>query len=77
MAASAEHNDTPYTSGQDEERGPGAPRSAAHPRKDPPVDRPDPDDPPDGPAEKLDQDFDPAAKPSNPDLVGSDTEKHA
>lgn len=77
MAASAENNDTPDTPGQDVELGPDSPRSAAHPRRDPPVDRPDPEDPPVGPAENLDQDFDPAAGPSNPDLVGSDTEKPA
>lgn len=38
----------------------------------PPVDRPDPEDPPTGPAEELTEDFDPAAAPSNPDLVGPD-----
>jgi hypothetical protein len=41
---------------------------------DPRVDRPDPEDPPVGPAEELDDDFDPAADPSNPDLVGDGPE---
>jgi len=40
-----------------------------NPRDDQRVDRPDPEDPPTGPAEELDDDFDPAAAPSNPDLV--------
>ncbi|TFB88250.1 hypothetical protein E3O44_06145 [Cryobacterium algoricola] len=75
MAASAEHSGTPDTPGQDEQLGPASSRSGTHPRKDPPVDRPDPEDPPVGPAEKLDHDFDPAAGPSNPDLVGSDTDE--
>jgi len=37
------------------------------------VDRPDPEDPPVGPAEELDDGFDPAAAPSHRDLVGSDS----
>lgn len=40
---------------------------------DPPVDRPDPEDLPTGTAESLDDDFDPADAPSNPDLVGPPT----
>ena len=39
-------------------------------RPDQSVDRPDPEDPPTGPADELDDDFDPAEAPSNPDLVG-------
>ena len=38
--------------------------------EEPPIDRPDPEDLPTGPAESLDDDFDPADSPSNPDLVG-------
>jgi hypothetical protein len=38
--------------------------------EDPRVERPDPEDPPVGPTEELDDEFDPAAAPSNPDLIG-------
>lgn len=50
--------------------------STAHDRSDndksdnPPIERPDPEDPPAGSADELDDDFDPATAPSNPDLVG-------
>jgi hypothetical protein len=46
------------------------------PREDLREDRPDPEDPPTGPADELDDDFDPAAAPSNPDLVsGTETDE--
>ncbi|WP_146073496.1 hypothetical protein [Cryobacterium sp. N22] len=36
----------------------------------PPIERPDLEDPPAGPADGLDDDFDPTAASANPDLVG-------
>ena len=43
----------------------------------PPVSRPDPEDPPAASAQELDDDFDPAAEPSNPDLVGPSADEPA
>lgn len=42
---------------------------------EPRVTRPDPEDPPTEPAEELDDTFDPAASPSNLDLVGDGQEE--
>lgn len=67
--ATAEAHDNGSDSGFDSGSGSGSGTPGTP--DNPSVTRPDPEDPPADAAE-LDEDFDPAASPSNPDLVGPD-----